>query len=77
MQTNRISLPAVCLAAAMALFSRVEIKASRPYKKLKQDSPAASQMVSGQLASYEAVLKSISMGVILLGAGWVLWRLQA
>jgi hypothetical protein len=77
MQTNRITLPALCLAAAMALFSRVEIKVSRPYKQLKQDPLPSSETTLRQLRQYEAILKSISTGVILLGAGWMIWRLQA
>jgi xanthine/uracil permease len=71
-QTNRISPPALILAGAMGLFSLVEINASRPYKELKR---------SGRLdphlhqVRYEAILKGISVGVMLLAAGMVTWRL--
>ena len=36
MQTNTLSVAALVLAGSMALFSLVEIKASRPYRELKQ-----------------------------------------
>ena len=39
MQTNSISIPALILALSMALFSTIEIKASRPYKELKRRWP--------------------------------------
>ncbi len=39
MQTNRISLPVLIVAISTALFSSVEIKASRPYKELKRRWP--------------------------------------
>lgn len=71
-QTNRISPPALIMAGAMGLFSLVEINASRPYKELKR---------SGRLdphlhqVRYEAILKCVSLGVMLLAAGMVTWRL--
>lgn len=71
-QTNRISPPALIVAGAMGLLSLVEINASRPYKELKR---------SGRLdphlhqVRYEAILKCISLGVMLLAAGMVTWRL--
>jgi len=74
MQTNSISLSALILALSMALFSAVEIKASRPYKELKrglQDYNAEEQVL---LKRYETLLKCISLGVILLGGGLLLWR---
>jgi hypothetical protein len=58
----------------MALLSLVEIKASRPYKALKR-APAA-ETDTAQLARLEAILKSLSGGVILLGAGLLAWRLS-
>jgi hypothetical protein len=72
-QTNQLSLPVLIVAAAAALFSLVEITASRPYKSLRrspQDSPLAEQTA----AVLENILKSISIGVILLGLGLFLWR---
>jgi hypothetical protein len=75
MQTNKISLPALILSSAMALFSMVEIKASRPYKDL---SPRFNILQEGEKAlmiRYENILKSISIGVILLGAGLLIWRM--
>ncbi len=74
-QTNHISPAALLLAVAMALFSLVEIKASRPYKTLK---PLFNTLQDGEKAAmirYEAILKSISLGVIFLGAGLLVWRL--
>lgn len=71
-QTNRLSPPALILAGAMGLFSLVEINASRPYKELKRSGrldPAHHQV------RYEAILKSVSLGVMLLAAGMVAWRL--
>ncbi len=71
-QTNRISVSALVLAGAMGLLSLVEISASRPYKELKR---------SGRLdpylhqVRYESILKCISLGVMLLAAGMVIWRL--
>jgi len=75
MQTNRISITALALGASMALFSIVEIKASRPYKELKQRFPLLEEAEKSLMARYEAILKSISLGVILLGAGLLIWRM--
>ncbi len=75
MQTNHISPAALLLAGAMALFSLVEIKASRPYKNLK---PLFNTLQDGEKAEmirYETILKSISLGVILLGSGLLVWRI--
>ena len=69
MQTNRISLEALVTAASMALFSVVEIKASRHYKVLRQKSAMLSDHEKTALEKYEAILKSISCGVILLAMG--------
>jgi voltage-gated potassium channel Kch len=74
MQTNALSAAALLVAAAMALLSLVEIKASRPYKALKR-APAV-EADTAQLARLEAILKSLSGGVILLGAGLLAWRLS-
>ena len=75
MQTNTISLGAVILASAMALFSLVEIKASRPYKDLKRTPGPLREEDLWLLARYETILKSISLGVILLGGGLLIWRM--
>jgi hypothetical protein len=74
MQTNGISLPAVVLAVSMGLFSSVEIKASRPYKELKRRWPDLDGEEQALLHRYETLLKCISLGVILLGGGLLLWR---
>jgi hypothetical protein len=74
MQTNRLSGSVLLLAGAMALFSLVEIKVSRPYKELKR----RSELTDGELAlvrRFETLLKCISLGVILLGAGLLLGRI--
>jgi hypothetical protein len=74
MQTNAISPEAVILAGSMALFSMVEIKASRPYKELKLRLGDLSPEQNLFMAKFEAILKSISLGVLLLGCGLVVWR---
>jgi hypothetical protein len=74
MQTNKISMAALILAASMALFSHVEIKASRPYKDLKRCWPSIRDEEKLQVKRYERILKSISLGVIFLGIGLLIWR---
>ncbi len=74
MQTNRISMEAVILAAAMAFFSTVEIKASRPYRDLKRSAHPLRDDEKSLMLRYEVILKSISAGIILLGAGLLIWR---
>ncbi len=75
MQTNKMSVEALILGISMALFSSVEIKASRPYKDLKQRLNALQEEEKSLMIRYEAILKSISLGVILLGAGLLVWRI--
>lgn len=75
MQTNALSLEALMLAVAMALFSLVEIKASRPYKDLKRAPAPLREEDRWLLARYETILKSISLGVILMGGGLLMWRM--
>jgi hypothetical protein len=75
MQTNRISAEALLLAISMALFSIVEIKASRPYKDLKQRFSLLTEEEKSLMARYETILKSISLGVILAGASLLVWRI--
>ena len=76
LQTNGLSLAALLVAAAMALLSLVEIKASRPYKTLKRaaavEPPGAAERA--QMQQLEAILKAVSLGVILLGAALLAWR---
>jgi hypothetical protein len=75
MQTNRISLSALLLAGAMALFSLIEIKVSRPYKVLKRQ-PELAEEDRCLMLRFEVLLKCISLGVILLGAGLLLGRVM-
>lgn len=75
MQTNSLSLRAFVVALSMALFSLVEIKASRPYKALKRRLETLGDEEILAMNGYEAILKSISVGVILLGTGFLVWRL--
>lgn len=74
MQTNSISLPALILALSMALFSSIEIKASRPYKELKRRLPDLDSDEQVLLQRYETILKCVSLGVMLLGVGLLIWR---
>lgn len=74
MQTNRISSEAVILAGSMALFSMVEIQASRPYKELKMRPGKLTPDEKFYMGKYEAILKCVSLGVLLLGCGLVVWR---
>ena len=73
-QTDTISAPALVLAASMALFSMVEIKASRPYKDLKRQRQSLKEAEQLLVQRYEAILKSISLAVILLGIGMLIGR---
>jgi hypothetical protein len=75
LQTNQISLAALLVATSMGFFSLVEIRASRPYKALKQAyTPDGVDIDSAQVQILEGILKSISLGVILLGIGLAIWR---
>ncbi len=76
MQTDSLSIPVIMLAGAAAFFSLVEIKASRPYKVLRREGSSEAAAVA-HAAAYEAVLKSISGGVVLTAAGLTLWRAWA
>lgn len=75
-QTNSFSFDAVCFALAMALFSLIEIKASRPYKMLKSRLNELDADEKELMERYEMILKCISLGVILLGVGFLIWRIQ-
>lgn len=76
LQTNSLSLPALLIAIAMALLSLVEIKASRPYKTLKRTAASESSSATERvyMQQFEAILKAVSLGVILLGVGVTAWR---
>jgi hypothetical protein len=74
MQTNKISPGVLAIAVAMGLFSLVEIKASRPYKELKRRSDMLTDDEKLLMQRHEAILKSISLGVIFLGIGMLIWR---
>jgi hypothetical protein len=71
LQTNRVSLPVLLVAASTGFLSLVEIKASRPYKTMKRANYGAEPE---QVEMLESILKSISLGTILLGAGLLSWR---
>lgn len=73
MQTNTLSLAALVVAVAMAALSVVEITASRAYKELRRR-PSRSDADEALAARYERILKSVSLGVIALGAGLALFR---
>lgn len=75
-QTNGLNLEALCLALSMALFSLIEIKASRPYKALKRRSEDFDDHEKHLIERYEVILKSISLGVIFLGVGLLIWRIR-
>lgn len=74
MQTNTISPAALTVAMSMALIATLEIKASRPYKELKRRGPRLGAEEQALVRRYETLLKCVSLGVILLGAGLLLAR---
>ena len=74
LQTNRISIQPLVVAGSTALFSYIEITASRPYKELRKSSTQDLTRME-EMRRYEVILKSISLGVVLLGFGLLLWRL--
>jgi hypothetical protein len=77
-QTNGISVPVLLVATSMGLFSLVEITASRPYKILKRDARRNAAALTDErykmMQPLERILKSLSVGVMLLGVGLLLWR---
>jgi hypothetical protein len=75
LQANAISAAAVLVAAAMALLSLVEIRASRPYKELKRSIAPGAAADAARAAHLEAILKSLSGGVVALAAGMLAFRL--
>jgi hypothetical protein len=70
LQTNALSLAALLMSLAMALLSLIEIKASRPYKELRR-----AGVDDARSRALEAILKSVSLGVLALAAAMVAWRL--
>lgn len=75
MQTNSVSVEALALAASMALFSFIEITASRPYKELNRRLFALCDEERSLLRRYESILKSLSLGILMLGGGLLIWRM--
>jgi hypothetical protein len=75
-QTNGVSFSALVVALSMALFSLVEIKASRPYKELRRRGSELEEAEKNVMTRYETILKGISFGVIALGFGLLLFRLS-
>lgn len=75
-QTNGVSFTALVVALSMALFSLVEIKASRPYKELRRRGSELEEAEKNVMTRYETILKGISFGVIALGFGLLLFRLS-
>lgn len=71
LQTNELAPSVIVVAVAAAMFSLVEIKASRRYKVLKRSSGGANDAMQ---ACLEGILKCISAGVLVLGAGLAVWR---
>ncbi|MFO0699216.1 MAG: hypothetical protein U0236_08310 [Nitrospira sp.] len=80
LQTNRISPAALVIAISSGLLSLVEINASRPYKALKRHLVAMETAGTSEqqelLRRFETILKSVSVGVILLGTGLLVWRVS-
>jgi hypothetical protein len=74
MQTNAIALSVVLLAAATAMLSLLEIKASRPYKQLRRSSQTGT---AAQARALESILKCVSGAVVLLAASFVVLRWNA
>lgn len=75
MQTNQVSAGALLLGGGAALLSRVEITASRPYKALKRRPGPRSADEREALVRHETILRSVSLGVILLALGILVGRL--
>jgi len=77
MQANEISAEAVLLGLSMALLSHVEIKASRPYKELKKRLATLGAHEKMLMERYETILKSLSLGVMVLGAALLMRKLAS
>lgn len=75
-QTNRVSLEMLLLAFSMGILSLAEIKTSRPYKQLKRClSPEYHDAML--MRTYEIILQCLSTGIIALGAGLLIWRINS
>lgn len=74
LQTNRLSVAVLLLAAGTAALSLVEIKASRPYKLEMKRARAGATADAAHVRTLEAILKSISLGTIFVTAGLALAR---
>ncbi len=75
LQTNSVSVGVLLVAASAGLLSLTEIKASRPYKALKRAAPSSNGADWHEVTEkLESVLKSLSLGVIILGLGLLVWR---
>ncbi len=74
MQTGGLSLAALITAGGAGFFSLVEIRASRPYKDLVRGGENLTPDEKRTAARFEAILKAVSLGVILMGAGSVIRR---
>jgi xanthine/uracil permease len=75
LQTNNASWPPFIVAVSMGLLSYVEISASRPYKELKRGGLNTHPQDILHMRQYEKILKGISLGVISLGVGLLIWRM--
>jgi hypothetical protein len=75
MQTNRLNIEVLIVGVSTSLFSLIEIKISRPYKELKRGSRLLTEYEAQLMERYEIVLKSVSIGVCLLGVGLLYWRM--
>lgn len=73
LQTNTLSLAVIIVAIATALLSLVEIKASRAYKALRRQ-PQRGLLEEQHMLRFEAILKCLSLGTLLLVLGLLLWR---
>jgi len=73
-ETNAVSIGALVCACATALFSIVEIRASRPYKTLKKLGAGLTEEQAHLMIRYESILKGISLGTILMAAGLLVGR---
>jgi hypothetical protein len=71
LQTNALSIPALLASLAAAMWSIVEIKASRRYKELAR---CADDSARAMRASLEGILKCISAGVLVLAGALAAWR---
>lgn len=77
MQTNSVSLLAFAVAAATGFVSYAEIKTSRPYKELKRgnyEQALSKDQVLMKVNHYERILKSLSIGTVLVALALLVWR---